>query len=74
MTGTGRARREARDAAQQAQAAQTQLAQQEEELKRQREREKARAQRLLMRSMRAAGGGIFETDTQQTLGTSEGLG
>lgn len=38
------------------------------------EREKLKAQRILMRSLRAGAGGYFETDTGSTLGGSGVIG
>lgn len=59
--GDGGARDQARVAAQQAEIQRQQLEQERRELKRQADLEKARAQRTLMRGVRAAGGGFFET-------------
>lgn len=45
-------------------------------LLRERDREREKAQRILMRSLRAGNGGFFETDTaaSQTLGGSSQIG
>lgn len=67
MSGSGRAKREAKRATRE-------LEEETEILKRQREREARRAERLMIRSFRASGGGLFETDRGDTLGTSGVLG
>jgi len=76
MTGRSRAKREARTAASQAEAARSELAKQTAELKAQKERDQKRAERLLFRSLRASGGGFFATDAGagSTLGGSGVLG
>jgi hypothetical protein len=73
MSGSSSAKRQAQYAAEEAERVRGELTRQTEELKRQREQEKRKAQRLLMRSLRASGGGFFETDAQ-TLGSAGVLG
>lgn len=73
MTGSSRAKREARESAQQATIATQKLQEQTTLLKERSDAEKTRAQRLLMRSMRAAGGGYFES-ASNTLGSTGVLG
>lgn len=75
MSGASRAKRQAKAAAAQSEQARIELAQQTEFLRKQSEDEKKRANRLLLRSVRAAGGGFFETDSGgQTLGGTGVLG
>ncbi len=77
MSGNGDAEFQATVAAQHAQMqaaqAQQQLIRERKEQQRIADRERTRAQRLLMRTLRASGGGFFETDPQ-TLGGSGALG
>ena len=61
MAGGGDARRQARESAMLAQQQIAELERQRRELQRQAEIEKQRAQRIMMRGIRAAGGGYFET-------------
>lgn len=68
--------RQARDAAREAKAARMELAQQAQKDRERANREKVKAQRLMLRSLRAGAGGFFETDqpTGQTLGGGGTLG
>lgn len=70
------AQREASAAAASAEQARQELANQTAMEKERTNREKMKAQRLLMRSLRAGSGGFFETDTgaDSTLGGSGVLG
>jgi hypothetical protein len=72
----GHAQREARSAASAADAARIDLENQTKVEKERQTREKIKAQRILMRSMRAGNGGYFESDTGkgQTLGGSGVIG
>ena len=68
------AQREASAAAADAQQVRTELAQNTAMEKEKSNREKMKAQRLLMRSIRAGGGGFFETDQGSSLGGDGVLG
>lgn len=80
MAGGGRAKREAREAAERSDAEAARLANKREELQRQSDKEKRRSQRLLMRSIRASAGGFFddnpdpdsELDSPASTGTTLG--
>lgn len=74
MSGSKKARRQADAAARQAEAARQELVKQTEEFKRRTNQEQQKVNRLLMRQLRAAGGGYFETDTSTTLGGTGALG
>lgn len=74
MSGSSKARRQAQEAANQAEAARQELEKQTKEYKRRADQEQRKAQRLLMRQLRAAGGGFFETDTSTSLGGTGALG
>lgn len=68
------AQREAQAAAAAADSARQDLEAQTKIEKERQNREKLKAQRVLMRSLRAASGGYFETDSGSTLGGSGVLG
>lgn len=74
MSGSSKATRQAQDAANQAESARQELEKQTREYKQRADREQRKAQRLLMRQLRAAGGGYFETDTSSSLGGTGELG
>ena len=68
------AQREAQASAAQAQQIRNELAEQTKLEKDRAARERERAQRVMMRSLRAGSGGYFETDTNSTLGGSGVIG
>lgn len=68
------AQREAKAAAQAADVARVDLENQTKVEKERQSREKIKAQRILMRSMRAGSGGYFESDQGTTLGGSGVIG
>ena len=68
------AQREANAAAASADAARVKLEEQTAIEKERANKEKVKSQRLLMRSLRAGGGGFFETDQGSTLGGSGVIG
>lgn len=68
------AQREAQAAAAAADGARRELEEQTKIEKERQNREKLKAQRVLMRSLRAGAGGYFETDSGTTLGGSGVIG
>jgi len=68
------AQREAKAAAAEAQQVRQELEQNTAIEKEKNDREKLKAQRILMRSIRAGGGGYFETDQGSSLGGSGVIG
>lgn len=69
MSGSSSAKRQAKQAALDATQARNDLMLQTESLKQEREREKRRASLLMLRSLRAAGGGYFENNPAPLGGT-----
>lgn len=69
MGGKSGAERRAEDAARRSDEATRKLNEQTEKLKKRSEKEQNKAQRLLIRSSRAAGGGFFSTDTPKAAAT-----
>lgn len=72
MAGKSRAERQAEEAARAANQARQNLEEQTKILKQRSEREARKAQRILMRSSRAAGGGYFSTDAPKPAADSLG--
>jgi hypothetical protein len=69
-----RAQREAEEAAAQAETLRGELERDRKLEKERTDREKKKAQRILMRSLRAGSGGYFESDAGSTLGGSGAIG